>query len=76
MRHSCWLVLLATVSVSVHAADPLPEKWIKATAHVVPKETATEGEGDFSIIEGHNGRLYVGTPANGVNSWLSNCHYL
>jgi hypothetical protein len=25
----------------------------------VPKETATEGEGYFSIIEGHNGRLYI-----------------
>jgi len=45
-------------------------KWIPATAYAVPKETAPEGEGYFSIIEGHNGRLYVGTHANGVNSWL------
>src|SRR5262245_47229156 len=44
--------------------------WVKSTAYVVPKETATEGEGYFSIIEGHNGRLYIGTHANGVNSWL------
>src|SRR6202011_2209428 len=45
-------------------------KWVKSTAYVVPKETAAEGEGYFSIIEGHNGRLYIGTHANGVNSWL------
>lgn len=44
--------------------------WVPATAHVVPKETAPEGEGYFSIIEGHNGKLYVGTHANGVNAWL------
>jgi sugar lactone lactonase YvrE len=47
-----------------------PVAWLPARAHAVPKETATEGEGYFSIIEGHNGRLYVGTHANGVNSWL------
>jgi hypothetical protein len=44
-------------------------KWVPSTAYVVPKETATEGEGYFSIIES-NGRLYIGTHANGVNSWL------
>jgi hypothetical protein len=44
--------------------------WLQATAYAVPKETATEGEGYFSIIEGHNGRLYIGTHANGVNAWL------
>lgn len=52
------------------AADPEPIKWLPATAHVVPKWTATEGEGYFSIIEGHNNRLYIGTHANAVNSWL------
>lgn len=46
------------------------QKWVKSTAHVVPKETATEGEGYFSIIEGLNKCLYIGTHANAVNSWL------
>jgi sugar lactone lactonase YvrE len=45
-------------------------KWLPSIAYVVPKETATEGEGYFSIIEGLNGRLYIGTHANAVNSWL------
>jgi sugar lactone lactonase YvrE len=47
-----------------------PMEWVKATAYAIPKETAPEGEGYFSIIEGKNGRLYIGTHANGVNSWL------
>jgi hypothetical protein len=45
-------------------------KWLQATAYAVPKETAPEGEGYFSIIEGHNQRLYIGTHANGKNCWL------
>ncbi len=62
-------VLMVSTTLTV-AAEPLPKKWIEATAYVVPKETATEGEGYFSIIEGHNRRLYIGTHANAVNSWL------
>ena len=58
-------VMLAQIS---GAAEPA--KWLDATAYVVPKETATEGEGYFSIIEGLNKRLYIGTHANAVNSWL------
>jgi sugar lactone lactonase YvrE len=50
--------------------DLATARWVPSTAYAVPKETAPEGEGYFSIIEGHNGRLYVGTHANAVNSWL------
>jgi sugar lactone lactonase YvrE len=56
------------------AAEPksaqVRRKWLPATAYAIPKETAPEGEGYFSIVEGHNGRLYIGTHANGVNSYL------
>ncbi len=58
--------LLGPVAVYAERAP----KWVPATAHLIPKETAPEGEGYFSIIEGKNGKLYVGTHANGVNSWL------
>ncbi len=69
------LITSVLVACSSHTrADDKPtekiEKWVPATAHAVPKETAPEGEGYFSIIEGHNGKLYVGTHANGVNAWL------
>jgi sugar lactone lactonase YvrE len=52
------------------AAEPPPSRWLPATAYAIPKETAPEGEGYFSIIEGHNRRLYIGTHANAVNCWL------
>src|SRR5260370_39244909 len=52
------------------AAEAPTGKWIPSRAYAVPKETAPEGEGYFSIIEGHNGRLYIGTHANGRNAWL------
>ena len=64
------LALAVCVGGAVGAADPSKTKWIQSTAYAIPKETATEGEGYFSIIEGHNGRLYIGTHCNGVNSWL------
>ena len=67
----CLLSVVVAISATFAlGAEPAPERWIDATAYVVPKETATEGEGYFSIIEGHNERLYIGTHANAVNSWL------
>ncbi|HEY7314698.1 MAG TPA: hypothetical protein VH643_35445 [Gemmataceae bacterium] len=64
------LAALCLTSAARAEQDLATAKWVQSTAYVVPKETATEGEGYFSIIEGHNGRLYIGTHANGVNSWL------
>jgi hypothetical protein len=64
------VALLLAPTPTLSAADLAKAKWLQATAHAVPKETAPEGEGYFSIIEGHNRRLYIGTHANGLNSWL------
>src|SRR5262249_20593983 len=65
------LALASLVAAAGRAEEDLNKvKWVQSTAFVVPKETATEGEGYFSIIEGLNGRLYIGTHANAVNSWL------
>ena len=63
-------MLAAVLAGPLAEAAPAKNKWVQAKAYVVPKETATEGEGYFAIIEGHNGRLYIGTHANAVNSWL------
>jgi len=68
-----WLLGIACVICvwgSAHAADPSNRKWLQSTASAIPKETASEGEGYFSIIEGHNGRLYIGTHCNGENAYL------
>src|SRR6185503_15342347 len=61
-------IAIVFVPTAVRGAEPT--KWLESTAYVVPKETCTEGEGYFSIIEGLNKRLYIGTHANAVNSWL------
>jgi hypothetical protein len=77
MRHFLFLLSVLTLArfplvvvADQKPAEPPPDKWIPAIAYAVPKETAPEGEGYFSIIEGHNGRLYIGTHANGLNAWL------
>lgn len=70
MHRYVLLCALAAPWISAADAEPMPKRWLDATAYAVPKQTATEGEGYFSIIEGHNGRLYIGTHANAVNSWL------
>ncbi len=64
------LFAILLLSQSGWTQDKTPTKWVQSKAYIIPKETATEGEGYFSIIEGHNGRLYIGTHANAVNSWL------
>ena len=69
-RVAASLAAVHALAAGLLAADEPPRRWLQATAYVVPKETATEGEGYFSIVEGHNRRLYIGTHANGVNSWL------
>ncbi|MBM4070576.1 MAG: SMP-30/gluconolactonase/LRE family protein [Planctomycetes bacterium] len=44
--------------------------WIFATATHVPSEFTNQESGYFSIIEGLNGNLYIGTAKYGVNSYL------
>jgi hypothetical protein len=61
---------LCLTSTARAEQDLATAQWVRSTAYAVPKETATEGEGYFSIIEGHNGRMYIGTHANAVNAWL------
>src|SRR5687768_12484124 len=70
-----WIVLL--VGRGVEAADaapaarpaaPFPYLWAKA--YHIPKETTTDESGYFSLCEGKNGKIYVGTAAYGRNSYL------
>lgn len=63
-------VLLTPLVVLTREEDLSKAKWLPSTATVVPKHTATDGEGYFAIVEGLNKRLYIGTHANAVNSWL------
>jgi sugar lactone lactonase YvrE len=61
--------VLATNALAAEPAAPAP-KWLWTTAHAIPKETTTEGSGYFSIIEGANGHIYVGSAKYGYNAFL------
>ena len=45
-------------------------KWLWAVAHHIPSEYTNQESGYFSLIEGRNGRLYVGAAKYGVNSYM------
>ena len=49
---------------------PASLKYLWAKAYYIPPETTTEESGYFSLCEGKNGRIYVGSAAYGRNSYL------
>lgn len=59
--------LLVPPSESEEAA---PQPWLLAKAYHIPSEYTNQESGYFSIIEGHNGRLYIGAAKYGVNAYL------
>jgi hypothetical protein len=68
------VILLAPLA---SAADPPPAKtpppapkYLWATAYHVPPETTTEESGYFSLCEGKDGKIYIGTAAYGRDSYL------
>lgn len=71
------LVLLWLVPAALMAADPpvtnAPPaglKYLWARAYHVPPETTTEESGYFSLCEGTNGKIYIGTSAYGRDAYL------
>ncbi len=69
------LALIACLASVTLAEDGSPQgardhHWLWSTAHAVPAETTSEQSGYFSIVEGTNGRLYIGTAKYGVNAYL------
>ncbi len=59
------LAILVLVTPYLHADD-----WIKGKAYKLPTEYTNQESGYFSIIEGHNGRVYIGAAKYGVNGYL------
>lgn len=51
-------------------AAKAPFPYVQAKAFHIPPETNTEESGYFSLCEGRNGKIYVGTAAYGRNSYL------
>src|SRR5262245_4572863 len=52
------------------AQDTPPFKYVPATAYHVLPGTHTDESGYFSLCEGHDGKIYVGTAAYGYNAYL------
>ena len=44
--------------------------WLLAKAYKLPSEYTNQESGYFSIIEGHNGKLYIGCAKYGVDAYL------
>jgi sugar lactone lactonase YvrE len=61
--------LLLCLALPLSAAEPAP-KWLLGHAYKIPSEYSNQESGYFSIIAGHNGRLYIGTAKYGVNAYL------
>jgi hypothetical protein len=51
-------------------AGKAPFPYVQAKAFHIPPETTTEESGYFSLCEGRNGKIYIGTAAYGRNSYL------
>ena len=62
------LTTLLFIQAKEQPKPPFPYVW--ATAYHVLPGTHTDESGYFSLCEGHNGKIYVGTAAYGFNAYL------
>jgi len=65
---AAWIANVVLVSYTISAAAA--EDRLRTTAHAVPDETTSEQSGYFSLIEGHDGKIYIGTAKYGSNAYL------
>ena len=63
-------VILVLLTNGARAADPPKTPWLFGTAYKIPSEFTNQESGYFSIVEGKNGRVYLGTAKYGVNAYL------
>ncbi|MBM3995097.1 MAG: SMP-30/gluconolactonase/LRE family protein [Planctomycetes bacterium] len=74
LKHRTWLLVAVVAAVfgwpveAEQQADP--PRWLLGKAYHIPSEFTNQESGYFSIIEGKNGRLYIGTAKYGVNAYL------
>ncbi len=64
------VLVAAALSYPVEAQNTEKSSWILGKAYHVPSEFTNQESGYFSIIEGKNGRVYIGTAKYGVNAFL------
>jgi hypothetical protein len=64
-----WFVAAPGSAAAQEQRQDVPH-WLWSKAFAIPKETTNQGSGYFSIIQGKNGRLYIGTAKYGENAFL------
>lgn len=64
----CIMSGLCAVAPSHALGENATPLW--STAHAIPKETTSEGSGYFSIIQGKDDRIYIGTAKYRHNAYL------
>jgi len=65
---ACALLLFAIIATAPAQMPELP--WLYTKARALPKILTNQGSGYFSIVEGKNGRLYIGTAKYGEDAYL------
>jgi len=60
----------ALVQAPSPPATKAPFRYVWGKAYHILPETHTDESGYFSLCEGHNGKIYVGTAAYGFNAYL------
>jgi len=69
MRHGLCLLTFLALTFPAHAEEKA-KPWLLGTAYKLPSELTNQESGYFSIIEGLNGKLYIGAAKYGVNAYL------
>ena len=64
------ITFAAEPTVKATPQRPASLKYLEAKAYYVPPETNIEESGYFSLCEGKNGKIYIGTAAYRRNSYL------
>src|SRR5438105_4942607 len=71
VKHLLPILLVALPAPgAAQAAEPAPARWLLGRAYKIPAQYTNQESGYFSIVAGHNGRLYIGAAKYGVNAYL------
>jgi hypothetical protein len=65
-----WAYVFCGLSATAASLAADPPHWILAQAYKIPSQYTNQESGYFSIVDGHNGRLYIGAAKYGVNAYL------
>ncbi len=64
---AAWIAAGSAFSLHPALAE---ERYLETTAYLVPPHTTSEQSGYFSLVEGSDGRIYLGTAKYGSNAYL------